>query len=154
MTEEKKIILDKIDVLLSKRKAELLKELPSVHDVDDGIIIRFFTEWDNCEDDNTIKFKKLNAVDNEDESIVFFFIPKDALFDLKQRYYIGCITCLNGIIDITVNNETRLLEHYTKMCINSADVQGKAYENTYLIVTSNKSEWSEETREHRKMVNA
>lgn len=37
MTEEKKIILDKIDDLISKRKSEILTALPDIHDVDDYI---------------------------------------------------------------------------------------------------------------------
>ena len=58
------------------------------------------------------------------------------------------MTCLNGIIDITANNETRLLESYSKICIDSDDVTGKAYENTYLVVTSDKKDWSDTTVEH------
>jgi hypothetical protein len=147
MTEEKKMILDKIDVLLNKRKAELLKELPSIHNVDDGIIIRFFTEWDNCEDDNTIKYKKIPNLDNPNESVVFFYIPKNAYFDLKQRFYIGWVTCLNGIIEIVTENKNRLLEGYSKICVDSNNVQGRAFENTYLLVTSNKLNWLEKTKE-------
>jgi hypothetical protein len=150
MTEEKKIILDKVNELIERKKTELLKSLPSIHEIDDGIIIRFFTKWDNCEDTDEIKYKKLNSLDDPDESVVFFYIPKDAYFDLKQRYYIGCITCLNGKIDITANNKTSLVESYSKMCVHSADVQGKAYENTYLLITSNRKDWGNDVREHVK----
>lgn len=143
------MILDKIDVLLNKRKAELLKELPSIHNVDDGIIIRFFTEWDNCEDDSTIKYKKIPNLDNPNESVVFFYIPKNAYFDLKQRFYIGWVTCLNGIIEIVTENKNRLLEGYSKICVDSDNVQGRAFENTYLLVTSNKLNWLEKTKEHQ-----
>ena len=59
MTEEKQIVLNKIDTLLAKRTAQLRKELPDVHEVCDGVIIRFFGEWDNCEDDAAIKYKKI-----------------------------------------------------------------------------------------------
>jgi hypothetical protein len=148
MTEEKQLILNKIDTLLNKRTAELLEELPSVHEISDGIVIRFFTEWDNCAEDNEIKFKKVENLDDPDEVVVFFYIPKDSYFTLKQRFYIGCMTCLNGVIEITAKGETSILESYSKICVDSDDVQGKAYENTYLIVTSNKSEWSKDTQEH------
>lgn len=142
MTEEKQIVLNKIDALLAKRTAQLLEELPDVHEVDDGIIIRFFAEWDNCEDDAAIKYKKIPNLDKPEESVVFFYIPQGSKFELDHRYYVGCITCLNGAIDITTNNETKLLENYSKMCFHSDDVKGIAYENTYLIVTSDKDEWS------------
>jgi len=148
MTEEKQLILNKIDTLLNKRTAELLEELPSVHEVSDGVIIRFFTEWDNCEDDDEIKFKKVENLDDPNESVIFFYIPKNSYFTLKQRFYIGCLTCLNGVIEITANGVTNFLESYSKICVDSDDVQGKAYENTYLIVTSNKLDWSTDTKEH------
>ena len=150
MNAEKQILLDKIELLLTKRTSELLKELPDVHEVDDGIIIRFFTDWDNCEDDNEIKHKIVKNIDNPDESVVFFYLPKYAIFDLEQRFYIGCMTCLNGKIEITANNKLRVLENNTKICIDSDEVHGRALENTYLVTTSNKSEWSEKTIEHTK----
>jgi hypothetical protein len=150
MNEEKRIILDKIDTLLTKRTAELIKELPDVHEVSDGIIIRFFGEWDNCEDDNAIKYKKLINHDDPDESVVFFYIPKGAIFDLNGRYHIGCITCLNGAIDINTPDGIKFLENYSKICVNSDDVKGRAFENTYLIVTSNRKDWKESTLEHQK----
>jgi len=154
MIEEKKILLDKIDYLINKRTSELLEELPDVHEVDDGIIIRFFTDWDNCDDDDTIKHKIVKNHDNPDESVVFFYLPKDAVFDLKQRFYIGCMTCLNGKIIIEANDKIRVLENTMKICINSAEVKGRALENTYLITTSDRSEWSDETlketEKHRK----
>lgn len=146
MTEEKRIILEKIDALISKKRAKLISELPSIHEIEDGIIIRFFTEWDNCIDGTDIKYKKIPNHDNPDESVVFFYIPKGAFFDLKQRFYIGCLTCLSGRIDITVDNQIRLLEGYSKICVESSEVQGLALENTYLIATSNRLTWSENTR--------
>lgn len=151
MTDERRLILDKVNALIEKRKAELLNGLPSIHEIDDGIIIRFFTDWDNCEDTDEIKYKKFNSIDDPDESVVFFYIPKDAFFDLKQRYYIGYITCLSGKINITANDKTRLVEGYSKIYVHSADVQGMAFENTYLLVTSNRKDWGDDVREHVKI---
>jgi hypothetical protein len=39
MSEEKKIILEKIDILINKRKNELLKKLSSIHEIKDNIPI-------------------------------------------------------------------------------------------------------------------
>lgn len=147
LTEEKQRVLTRVNELINKKKDELYKEIPSIHEIDDGIIIRFFANWDNCEDDNSIKYKRIVNHDDPDESVVFFFIPKGARFQLGQRYYIGCMTCLNGAISITANNETRVLENYSKFCINSADVDGIAFENTYLVVTSKYGEWSDNAKE-------
>ena len=150
MNEEKQIVLKKIDKLISKRKAEMLKGFPSIHEIDDGIIVRFFTEWDNCADDEQIKWKKIDVPNNPDESVVFFYLPKGSAFELKQRFFIGCMTCLNGKIEVDVNGETVLLESYKKICVNSEDVKAKVFENTYLLTTSNKKVWSETTQEHVK----
>ena len=147
MCREKKILLNKIDKLISERKTELLKCLPNVHEITDGFIVRFFTAWDNCEDDDGVKFKKIINHDNPDESVVFFFIPENTEFSLKGRFYIGCMTCLNGSVNIKYNNKDKVLENYSKICVESDDVHGKAYENTYLITTSNRLDWSESTKE-------
>jgi len=152
MTEEKQIVLNKIDRLLTKRTTELRKELPDVHEVDDGIIARFFGEWDNCEDDDAIKYKKIINYDDPDESVVFFYIPKGARFELKQRYFIGCITCLNGAIDFNTPDGIKFLENYSKICVNSDEVTGKAFENTYLVITSNKKDWKEYTLEYQRKI--
>lgn len=152
MNEEKKILLDKIGYLIDKRKLELVKELPDVHEINDSIVIRFFAEWDNCHDDKKIKFKKIVNHDNPNESIVFFFIPKDSYFELKQRFYVECITCLNGLIEITYNNKNQTLKSYSRICPNSDDIQGKAFENTYLIITSDKMNWFNKVHDYVKTI--
>jgi hypothetical protein len=152
MENERKKLLKRIDELITKRKSEMLKELPSIHEIDDGIIIRFFTDWDNCEDDNDIKFKKIVNCGNPNDSTIFFFIPKGSFFDLKQRFYIGSLTCLNGIIDITVDNNTKQITGYSKISVNSDEVTGLALENTYLITSSDKSKWKKSTHDHVKEV--
>lgn len=149
MKEEKQIVLKRIDELLSKRKAEMLEEFPSIHEIDDGIIVRFFTEWDNCADNDQIKFKNLDN-ENPDESVVFWYLPKGSSFELKQRFFIGCMTCLNGKMEVEANNKIIFLEANQKKCINSEDVNAKVLENTYLITTSNRKVWSETTLEHVK----
>jgi hypothetical protein len=152
MENERKKLLKRIDELITKRKSEMLKELPSIHEIDDGIIIRFFTDWDNCEDDNDIKFKKIVNYGNPNDSTVFFFIPKGSFFDLKQRFYIGSLTCLNGKIDIGVNNNTKQITGYSKILVNSDEVTGLALENTYLVTSSDKSNWKKSTHDHVKEV--
>ena len=150
MENEKKYLLSKVHGLINERKEAILEKLPNVHEIDDGIIVRFFTKWDNCEDDDEIKFKRIVNQDNPDESIVFFYLPKGSKFELKQRFYIGCMTCLSGKMEVIANNKTRMLNGYTKLCVESAEVDGIAFENTYLITSSNRNVWSRETLEHVK----
>lgn len=136
MTEEKKKILDRINILLDKRREELLQHFPSIHEINDGIILRFFTNWDNCDDDNKIKYKKIVNHDNPDEIIVFFFLPKDSYFQLKKREYIGCMTCLSGLLELKFGNNIRILNQYNKICLDSDEFEGRALENTYVITTN------------------
>lgn len=150
MEKEKKYLLEKVHGLINERKEAILQKLPNVHEIDDGIIIRFFTNWDNCEDDNTIKFKRIVNQDDPNESIVFFYIPKGGYFDLKQRFYIGCMTCLNGSINVTFKNQTKTLKGYSKICVETDEIEGIAQENTYLITCSNRNFWSKKTLEHVK----
>lgn len=147
MNAEKKELLSKINKLIYDKKEVLLKELPDVHEIDDGIIVRFFTHWDNCGDDKKIKFKKLES-EIPDESVVFWYLPKGSSFELNQKFFIGCITCLNGEMEIEVNNKTTHLYAYQKKCVNSEEVKAKVLENTYIITTSNRKAWSQTTLEH------
>ena len=80
LTEEKQKVFAHVNALIDKKRDELLKELPDVHEVNDGIIIRFFADWDNCDDDDEIRYKKIVNYDDLDESVVFFFIPIFRIF--------------------------------------------------------------------------
>lgn len=148
MNVEKQIILDKIDLLISKRKTELLNKLPSIHNIDDGFIVRFFTEWDNCEEDGNIKFKKIVNKDNPDESVVFFFLPKNSRFELNERFHIGELTCLSGKLEIFFNGKKNYINNYSKIVLNSNQLTGIALENTYIVTTSNRCDWSETTKKY------
>lgn len=134
MTEEKKIILEKIDKLISKRKTELLKGLPSIHEIGDGIIIRFFTEWDDCI--NNVKFKRITDDSKPEEVTIFYFLPKGAIIERKKRDYIKCIACLSGELEIIEESQTRYLTPYKKFCLNTDEFHGIALQDTY-VITSN-----------------
>ena len=151
MLNDKKIILDRIDELINKRKFELLNSFPSIHEINDGLVVRFFTDWDNCEGDEEIKYKKLTSYD-KNESLVFFYLPKGSHFQLKNHFYIGDMTCLSGKMEVKFNNEIKLLENYCKISVNSDDVEGNVMDNTYILTTSNRNDWSEEILQHQKIL--
>jgi hypothetical protein len=137
MTTERKELLAKVNELINKRRKQLLDRLPSVHEVDDGIIIRFFAEWDDCNENNDIKYKRIIS-DNPNEVVIFYYLPKGAYFELKERAYINCIVCLNGSIEIVVNNDIKVLNSNHKICLNNNLFEGRALENTYLLTTNNR----------------
>ena len=132
---EKKELLSKINALIHKRKEALLGKLPTIHKIEDGIVIRFFSEWDNCDSTN-IKYRKIPNEDRPDEIIIFFYLPKGAYFELEKRDYIGFMTCLNGKLELSFDNKIRILNPYTKICLNSDTFEGRALENTYVITTN------------------
>ena len=82
----------------------------------------------------------------------FFYIPKGSFFNLKQRFYIGDLICLNGEIDIFFKNQTKYINEYSKISIESDKVEGVAHENTYLITISDKKNWDFYTKKHIKKV--
>lgn len=136
MTEEKKKILEKVNELIDKRKEELLKKLPIVHEVSDAIIIRFFTKWDNCDSNEEIRYKSIINKNNPNEFVIFYYIPKGAHIELKKREYIRTITCLNGILELDINGEPMYITELEKVILNSDSWQGKALENTYVLTTN------------------
>ena len=148
MNAQKQKLLEKIHNQIKEKRKFILSQMPNVHRIDDGIIIRYFTEWDHCIDDEHIKWKKINNLDEPDESVVLFYLPKGSNFELKQRFYIGCMTCLSGKMEVFVNDKDISLESYQKICVDSEDVSGKVLENTYLITSSNRALWSKTTKEH------
>lgn len=136
MTEEKKKILDKVNELIEKRKIELLKKLPVIHEVSDAIIIRFFTKWDNCDTNDEIKYRRVTNKDNPEDITIFYYLPKGAYIALKKRDYIRCITCLNGILELEVNGKTVYVSELEKIMLDSSEWHGRALENTYVVTTN------------------
>lgn len=135
MSEEKKLILNKIDRLIDSRKSEMLKSLPSIHEIDDGFIIRFFTAWDDCVND--IKYKRILNDDNTEDITIFYFLPKGAVVEIKKRDYIKCLACLSGTFELKFNGNTHILTGFKKICMDVDEFEGIALEDTY-ILTSNR----------------
>jgi hypothetical protein len=134
MTEERRLILDKVDELIKKRTTELLKSLPSIHAIDDGIIIRFFTGWDDCV--NNIKFKRIENDNDSDDIVIFYFIPKGAVIDLKKREYISCLACLSGKVEIKYSNKTHILTGFHKLVLDTDVFEGIGLEDSYVLTSS------------------
>jgi hypothetical protein len=137
MTEEKKIVLDRINELIDKRKAELLKSLPSIHEIDDGIIIRFFTDWDNCDTNELIRYKMIVDDEKPEDTTIFYFLPKGAIVELKKREYIHCISCISGKLELNIEGTVHYLTAFKKICFETDEFYGVALEDTY-VFTSNK----------------
>ncbi len=136
MTQEREKILQRVNELIDRRKNELFKQFPNIHEIDDGFILRFFNNWDSCDDNTKIKYIKIPNISKPSETILFFYIPKGAYLEHKKREYVGCITCLSGELELEVDGKTIFLEGYTKMCLKTNEFHGRALENSYFITTN------------------
>lgn len=132
----RKEIFDRVNKLIDIKKTELFKQIPVIHEIEDGIIIRSFTNWDNCNDDERIKYKKLKNITKPNEIVTFYYLPKDTIIETKEKLHVKCITCLSGSLELNINNQLIYIEQYTKLCVDSNIFSGKALENTYLIATN------------------
>lgn len=137
MTEEKKELLDRINDLITKKKNELFKLIPDIHEIDDGIIIRSFKNWEIYSDNHNVKYKKINNHNNTNEIVILYYLPKDSILEINKKNHIGNITCLSGEVEITHFNDTHFLNSYNKLLLNSYQFQCKSIKNSYIISTSN-----------------
>jgi hypothetical protein len=136
MTEERKILIDKIDELIEKRRDRLLNTFPNIHTLDDGVIIKFFNNWTSCVDISDIKYRRVFNTSKPDEIILFMFLPKGVCFNYKKRDYISTITCLDGKLELKFEMNKHILDSFTKMSLSKNSFEGKALENTYILTTN------------------
>jgi hypothetical protein len=136
MTEEKRQLLTKIHSQINKKKQDILNSLPVVHSIEDGIVIRFFSNWEQCEDDYRIKFRKIQC-DNPEDVKYNFFLPKGTILDIKKREYAGCITCLSGEIELEVNGKVVHLSEHMEKCLENDVYHGKVIRDAYLLTEAN-----------------
>jgi len=136
MTEEKQKLLTKIHEQLNNKKKEILRHLPIVHEIEDGFVVRFFSKWDHCEDNEKIRYQKIIS-DVPDEVLYHFYMPKGTILDIQKREYAGCIICLSGHIELYVDGE--IIEMYSnqKKCLSSDQYHGRVLRDTYVITRAN-----------------
>jgi hypothetical protein len=143
MNKEKQKILDRINELIDKKEAELLNRAkvlsntPNIHNIDDGVVIRFFTNWDDCFNNEEVKYRKILDKGKPEDITVFHFIPKGTILKLEKRDYIQSIICLSGKLKLEVNNETLLIDAFNKTTLKSNEFKGESLEDTY-VITSNR----------------
>lgn len=133
MNEDRQILLKKINDLIDKRKVGLLHRIPCVHEIDDGILIRFFTDWGECEINNGIRFKKIINEKDSNDITIFYFIPKGTMLEKTPRDYINTIICISGKVKLDMDKEVFYLNGSKKININKAEFEATAIEDSYLI---------------------
>lgn len=139
MSDKKLQILKEIKNSINKRKNYLLNQLPIIHTINDGIIIRFFDDWSESEHDR-IKYMEITdetTNKNDDIKTYYFFLPKGSIFDVRKHKYIETMICLEGKIQLHYDNKFKLLKSFSRFDVpENMKHYGIAIENTYLLVTS------------------
>ena len=137
MNKEKEKLLKKINEVIDLKMDLLLQQFPTIHEIDEGFFVHFFNNWKSSDDNENIKYKKINSVDDENEIVYIMYLPKDSYFGLKKRDCIKNITCLSGGLELNFKNKTRFVDAGEKINVVNEMFKGKSLDNTYLI-TSNK----------------
>lgn len=127
-------LYSKLNRLISEKKERIMNMLPTTHIINDGIIIRFFNGWESGE--NNIKIHEIFNHDNESLKSYLFYMPKGSMFDIKKHSFKESIVCLDGELEIYIENKRVFMSDYSKKIIDvNLDHQVKALKNSYVLVT-------------------
>lgn len=127
-------LYSKLNRLISEKKERIMNMLPTTHIINDGIIIRFFNGWESGE--NNIKIHEIFNHDNESLKSYLFYMPKGSMFDIKKHSFKESIICLDGELEIYIENKRVFMSDYSKKIIDvNLDHQVKALKNSYVLVT-------------------
>lgn len=124
----------KLNKLISEKKERIMNMLPSTHIIKDGIIIRFFNGWESGDDN--IKIHEIFNHDNECLKSYLFYMPKGSMFDIKKHSFKESIICLDGELEVYIENKRVYMSDYSKKTIDvNLEHQVKAIRNSYVLVT-------------------
>lgn len=134
MSTERTNIINDIKNGINKRKEILLKKIPLVHTLNDGIVIRFFNGWEDSEYSD-IKFIEIVNSRLEDDKTYYFFLPRGSIFSVKEHEYEETLICLDGKIQLHIEDEVKMMNSFTKHHIPPQKKHyGIAMNDTYMLV--------------------
>lgn len=136
MTNELKEAFEKAKKIIYKKKELMVDSLPVVHELEDGIIIKFFSKWEYCECEK-IKIKKISSLDDENEKIFLGFIPKGIKITASTNEFKECFILLDGEVSLDIEGNIKKLSAFTKTCIDSnKNYSGEAFKDSYVVIIS------------------
>ena len=134
MSTERTNIINDIKNAVNKRKEILLKKIPLVHTLNDGIVIRFFNGWEDSEYSD-IKFIEIVNSRLEDDKTYYFFLPRGSIFSVKEHEYEETLICLDGKVQLHIEDEVKMMNSFTKHHIPPQKKHyGIAMNDTYMLV--------------------
>jgi hypothetical protein len=132
MSEERLLLLQRINDLIDKRKLDLLQRVPYIHEFEGGVIIQYFTDWSDLFDN--IKYKRIvNQINNNDITTIYY-LPKGVVFKLHDFDKITDIICVTG--EVVINNDITL-KPSTKLSLKNDEIILKCIEDSYVITLNN-----------------
>ena len=139
MTPELKNAFEKAKKIIYNKKELLVDSFPVVHELDDGILIKFFSGWEITEY-KRIKLKRIYSINDSNEKIYIGFVPQGIKIKARSNTYMECLICLDGKLVIDINGDISTLDSLTKMCIHPNTIYGgEAIKDThFLLINSNK----------------
>lgn len=135
MTPELKNAFEKAKKIIYNKKEILVDSFPVVHELEDGILIKFFSGWEVTEYDE-IKIKKITSIgDDSSEKIYMGFVPKGIKIKARSNNYMECLICLDGKLVVDIGGNIKTLNSLTKMCIHCNTIYGgEALKDSYFIL--------------------
>ena len=134
MSTERTNIINDIKNAVNKRKEILLKKIPLVHTLNDGIVIRFFNGWEDSEYSD-IKFIEIENSRLGDDKTYYFFLPRGSIFSVKRHEYEETLICLDGKIQLHIEDDVKMMNSFTKHHIPPQKKHyGIAMNDTYMLV--------------------
>lgn len=134
MSTERTNIINDIKNAINKRKEILLKKIPLVHTLNDGIVIRFFNGWEDSEYSD-IKFIEIANSILEDDKTYYFFLPRGSIFSVKKHEFEETLICLDGKVQLHIEDEVKMMNSFTKHHIPPQKKHyGIAIDDTYMLV--------------------
>lgn len=134
MTPELKNAFEKAKKIIYEKQELMYDSMPVVHELEDGILIKFFSNW---EDTNykDIKIKKISSLDSKTEKIYLGFVPKGIKIKARSNNYTECIICLDGDLLIDIEGDLYNLHPFSKICVSpNMKYDGEAINDTYFIL--------------------
>ena len=134
MSTERTNIINDIKNAINKRKEILLKKIPLVHTLNDGIVIRFFNGWEDSEYSD-IKFIEIANSILEDDKTYYFFLPRGSIFSVKKHEFEETLICFDGKVQLHIVGEVKMMNSFTKHHIPPQKKHyGIAIDDTYMLV--------------------
>ena len=128
------LIYQNINKILQNKIKSTIENMPVIHEISDGVVIRSFDKWESSFLDNKIKYKEITNLDFMPLNQIIYFIPKNSIIEVSKNKPNMSITLLEGKVDISYNNGNKIVlsEYYSTNIIEDI-IFCKAIIDSYLI---------------------